>query len=200
MTDSPNNQNETNSPVPNPQSDFTSLALGLNFGQMPDISDVQLPRARLAQGLTPEVLDGTVQAGQWLLPGGTTAHSLSGKIVGVRKTRILWDRSGPSVAVACRSDDGVTGEGDPGGSCDECPCAEWVEKQPPSCTLSYEYLLIQESGSPIIVTMSTRSAGSVIGQLNLVLRTKGSVKVKIGSQLIVRGSRRYYIPSVLYEW
>lgn len=175
----------------------TSLAALLGFHLEPQ-EFLALPRARLAQGLTPEVLEGQAQPGQWILPGGRVAGELRGRVVGVRRARVLWQRE-PTPRVVCRSDDGATGVGDPGGSCAECPLSQWNDG-PPACTLLYEYMVLLDEGVPVVVSLSTRSAGATIGQLNLAIRARGEVRVTMRSQLVVKGSKRYYVPTVTFDW
>lgn len=180
----------------------TSLAIAnsLGFTLEPETTGADLPRVRLAQGLTPEVLEGVVQPGTWILPGGATTTELRGKVVGVRRTRALWHRDGGTATVVCRSPDGVTGVGSPGGDCADCPMAQWTDA-PPACTLSYEYLLLlAESGAPVVVQMSTRSAGATIRALNMAVRAHGQVDVTLRAQLVTKGSRRYYVPTARFEW
>lgn len=180
--------------------DLPVLATSLGFGLEPETTTADLPRVRLAQGLTPEVLEGIVQPGTWILPGGNTAQELRGRVVGVRRTRALWHRDGATATVVCRSSDGVTGTGTPGGSCAECPMAQWTDA-PPACTLSYEYLLLlHDTGVPVVVQMSTRSAGATIRALNMAIRAHGQVTVALKSQLVTKGSRRYYIPVATFRW
>jgi hypothetical protein len=46
----------------------------------------------------------------------------------------------------CRSEDGKTGEGDPGGNCRTCMYAKWVDDQPPLCSdvMTYHILPLPE--------------------------------------------------------
>jgi len=177
----------------------TDLRDALGFRGAEDADLVRIPRARLAQGLTPEVLEGLVQPGSFILPGGEAVSELVGTITAVRKSRVLWNRSEGTAEVQCSSQDGETGYGDPGGPCNECPMAQWTDK-PPACTLSYEFLLLQESGAPVTIVMSTRSASQTIGMLNLALRAKGEVPVTIRSQLVQKGSKRFYVPVAEFRW
>lgn len=175
------------------------FAEGLGFGT--DITDgFTIPRARLAQGLTVEVLEGTAQAGQWILPGGKVVPEIAGTVVGARKVRLLWKRNEGQATIACRSDDGVRGVGTPGGVCNECPLAQWQDDAPPRCTLLYEYLVTTSDGIPVVISISTRSGASTIGQLNLALRMKGRIDVVFRSQLVNKGSRKYYVPVVNFKW
>lgn len=64
----------------------------------------------------------------WELPDGTTAQTLQGTIILVRRTRAFWREpfsSGGGNPPDCWSEDAVTGRGDPGGECARCPFAQW---------------------------------------------------------------------------
>lgn len=66
----------------------------------------------------------------WTVPGLAGEESVR-ELVGIvlfwKPARAFWraDYTGKSTAPDCRSDDGITGIGDPGGSCDVCQYAEW---------------------------------------------------------------------------
>lgn len=177
---------------------ISTITNELGFGI--DVDTIAIPRARLAQGLTSEVLEGIAQAGQWILPGGKIVPEISGTIVGTRKTRILWDRTEQKATIACRSFDGVTGQGNPGGLCAECVLSQWQDDTPPRCTLSYEYLVNTTDGTPVVISISTRSGAQTIGQLNLALRMRGQIDATFRSTLVVKGSRKYYVPTVNFRW
>ena len=68
----------------------------------------------------------------WEIPGGGEndhPKSIDGIIVNSTAPRAYWEKSlddsGGSTPPDCSSEDGVTGHGDPGGDCFECPFNEW---------------------------------------------------------------------------
>lgn len=68
----------------------------------------------------------------WSIPsldGETSAPSIEGVIVYKRLVRSYWqlgiEDSGGSSPPNCTSQDGIIGVGDPGGSCDHCPLAQF---------------------------------------------------------------------------
>jgi hypothetical protein len=65
----------------------------------------------------------------WEVPGisGTeAAKEITGVIVHMGKRRAYWSNPDPSgESPDCSSKDGLTGRGDPGGSCETCPMNEW---------------------------------------------------------------------------
>lgn len=167
-----------------------------------DIEDIQLPRARLAQATTPEVAAGDVRPGQWILPDGSTRSTLRGQVLAMRKTRALFVDD----QLACFSLDGATATpreaapNDVTGECDTCPYAKWVDRTPPLCRLSYEYVVALDDGFPVVVRFSQRSAWRQISQLNLALKTRGfGLTVELGATLVQKGSRKYYVPTIKLE-
>lgn len=109
-----------------------------------DFSEIRIPKLRLASGLTKEVADQQARMGQWLLTGHEPENTVEVVIVGVSRFRIyaLKDEG----EVLCRSDDGFTGIGNPGGNCKTCPFAQWGEKNPktnkskaPLCNNGFSY-------------------------------------------------------------
>lgn len=172
------------------------------FAYIPSAADVTLPYIRLAQGLTPEVAAGNARPGQWILPDGQLADTITAVIVGMRKTRMLRADSD----IVCRSSDAITGNGNPGGSCEACVFADWSgpkEKRiPPACTLAYQYLAEygdEESGGIGVISMSTRSASKVAAQVNLYIRMHGArnTRITLGSTLVVKGSRKFHAPTLI---
>jgi hypothetical protein len=169
-----------------------------NMGYSAKDADIQsLPRLRLAQGLTPEVLEGLASPGQWLIPGQQPQNQLSVKVLGVKRLRLLWDRNVIPAVIVCRGENDI-GTGNPGGDCTKCPLAQWEDGKPPQCELRYEYLVMTDDNLPLVLSLSTRSAGKIISQLNIALRMNKEVKVVFSSQLVAKGQKRYYIPAVRF--
>ena len=84
------------------------------------ISQFDLTRVKIPSG------GGT----SWSIPtleGDEDAKELRGIIVYWKNSRAYWKDSfgGGSNPPDCRSDDGVTGYGDPGGECNKCPLSQW---------------------------------------------------------------------------
>lgn len=178
------------------------------FDYVPTTEDIQLPRIRLAQGLTPEVGDGTAKPGDWLVPGKPAQKTLTATVLGIRRTRNLWkfDEMTQMRSTVCSSPDSITGVGEPGGDCATCPMAKWTPNpegngnRPPACTLIYGYLLQTPEGDIGVYDASTRSANNIIGQLNAFFLQAGggNIEVTLGSQLISKGARRYYSPTLVH--
>jgi hypothetical protein len=63
----------------------------------------------------------------WELPGEEQHPTFLGVILAIQNTRAYWPEafSGGGSPTACSSRDGITGVGNPGGVCQECPLAKW---------------------------------------------------------------------------
>lgn len=115
-----------------------------NFSNTVDFGseDIVIPRIKLAQQMTGEVVEGSAKFGQWILTGYDAADELTVVPLLFARNRSLRDDAG---AILCRSNDGMHGEGDPGGECSKCPMAQWKENAsganfPPPCIFSYNYI------------------------------------------------------------
>jgi hypothetical protein len=187
-------QTKTTEIVPSSVTNILVTEMGYSVKEA-DIT--QLPRLRLAQGLTPEVLEGLASPGQWLVPGQQPQNQLTVKLIGVKRLRLLWDRNVTPAMVVCRGENDI-GVGNPGGDCTRCPLSQWEDGKPPQCELRYEYLVITEDNLPLVLSLSTRSASKVISQLNIALKMNKEAKVVFSSQLVAKGQKRYYIPAVRF--
>ena len=63
----------------------------------------------------------------WELSESENAPTFTGCILGIQNTRAYWAEAftGAGTPAACSSRDGVTGVGEPGGTCARCPLGEW---------------------------------------------------------------------------
>jgi hypothetical protein len=173
----------------------TGIQIG-NFSSHVDFSsdDIVIPRIRLAQGLTAEVQDGTAKPGQWLLTGFDPVDELTVVPVMFSRQRALRDDEG---AVLCKSQDSITGEGIPGGTCQFCPMNQWAdgpkgERVPPQCVFSYVYIVYVaefESMALIEFRRTNIQAGKTV---NTMAAQRGlgnfAVKVKAAKQQGKRGT------------
>ncbi|WP_347246169.1 hypothetical protein [Thermogutta sp.] len=171
----------------------------LGFDTSLETEEMSLPRIRLVQALSPEAMEGSAKPGDYILPDGSRVSEIVGVLLGVRRCRYYRTAEG----LMCSSIGATIGTGDPGGECAQCELAKWSvreegERVPPACTLTYEYLLTGSYGVAVL-SISTKSAGHVASQLNTQIHLfgAGTVEVTLGTQLVQRPNRRYYIPRVL---
>lgn len=163
-----------------------------DFSYVPEEDELRFPRIKLAQGLSPEVLSGEARPGAFVMPDGTTQDEIVVRVLGIRRIRTLWSDDRRPL---CASNDGVTGTGEPGGACDECPMSKWTEGRPPECTLMYQYL-VQYDGGLATYTASVRSASNFIKILNTNVLVYGpnGFTATIKSSLVTKGKKQYYVP------
>jgi hypothetical protein len=165
-----------------------------------DTEDAYLPRLRLAQGLTPEVQDGTARPGQWIVTGFEPRDTVTIVPVRAAKTRTRLDDEG---GVLCFSADARTGQGDPGGSCETCPLRHWTTlddgtRVPPECDVQYRYIVYIAELDCYAVLVCKRTALNAAKLINTVLMARGlgkaAFRLAAASQKSRRGS--YFVPSV----
>ena len=110
-----------------------------------DSGDLVYPRVRLAQSLTLEVQEEQAKAGQFVMTGFEAQDQLT-IVPGLFARRRMYMPEGMQ-DVACRSADGITGVGTPGGLCDACPLNQWTgsveqnNRKGPACTFMYSYIV-----------------------------------------------------------
>lgn len=167
------------------------------------MDDVSIPLLRLANGLTKEVQDRVAESGQWLLTGNEPADRVEIVILGFGKRRAYRDAD--SQEILCRSDDGITGHGDPGGNCDLCPFAQWGDKnprtgksKPPLCAFYYSYQGYSLTQNSLCQLDLKRTALAAAKQINALLLMKkvGNFALILGSRQETSGNNTYYTPTV----
>lgn len=182
------------------QSGDPSTAFGMNFSQQ----DIRMPRLRLAQALTPEVVAGDAKAGEWIDPNGKNHKELTVTVLGVRYNRARLVGPRGNQQIACRAGAPVgtplIGVGDPGMACQQCPFSQWTEdekgnRQPPECQDSYEYLTELEGGEVATVVMR-RTAMPTARDLNTKLAQGGGrpTDITLTSSLESSNKNQFYVP------
>lgn len=106
------------------------------YGKM-EREDLTIPRLTVLQGLSPEVQDGLGKPGTLFV---TSINREIGKEVEIiplmrNRSRIRWSPRTEGKGIKCRSHDGITGTGDPGGVCKTCPKSQWDGSTAPVCDL-----------------------------------------------------------------
>lgn len=126
-----------------PQATETGVIPGFGTAGGMTPQDVQLPRVVLTQAQSKAVADGNA-------PAGVFYDTLMGDVIGPTFdfVPVISYRNRVYLVMGeglkCRSVDMEHGEGDPGGSCDQCPMKDWPEKgakkKGPECNVSHNWL------------------------------------------------------------
>jgi hypothetical protein len=171
-----------------------------------DRNEIVLPRLRLAQGLTAEVQDGSAHPGEWLLTGNDPLTAVTFIPLRMTRRRELRGTGDERNTVYCSSLDGVTGQGDPGGSCRECPMADWSEvvekgkkkRQPPLCTFIYSYLGYSLDHGQIVILEMSRTGLRPAKLLNTIIMQRGLGKfaISLTSNITKDGAKTYAVPII----
>lgn len=116
-----------------------------------------LPRLKLMQALSPDVVSQLAKAGEFRVEG---YPSFKEDIVIIPLARSMSRIYRDDMGVLCRSADAITGVGEPGGNCNTCEYAEWGFGNAAPCTEIFTYLVyipehdvfarwaLQKSGMP----------------------------------------------------
>lgn len=160
-----------------------------------DQGDAYVPKLRLAQGLTTEVQDGTARPGDWLLIGHVPVSEMV--VVPLAFARKREMRDDVSRDVLCFSTDSVTGQGDPGGACAECPLGQWRpnpayneqdpnsrQNLPPACDMYYSYIVYSATHDALAILELRKSATKAARVLNTMTKQAGlgNFAVQVGTR------------------
>lgn len=177
----------------------TTGGYSTDLASMISIEDVEMPRLQLAQPLSETVTDGDAKPGQWTLTGHEPENSAEFVILTMARKRELRDKDDQKV-VHCRSDDGVTGHGDPGGDCANCPMAQWGAKGAgaPPCTFIYSYQAYSLTHHQLCLVDFKKTGISAAKRVNQFLMTSG-----LRGFVAITGSKQqkgpkgtYYVPTI----
>ena len=164
--------------------------------------DITIPRLRLAQGLTKEVQDGVAKPGEWLLSGAVPRQEIMANVIAIAKFRRLNKEDDGTVL--CRSEDGNTGIGDPGGVCEDCPMSKWTNSTnggrnaPPPCSFGYRYLLDIEGYGQAVYEMKKTALSAAKALNGMVVRAGyGNTRIVLRSQKGTGARGTFYIPSII---
>lgn len=192
----------------------SSLALpasgGFGFDAKPqfDQSEIEIYRLKLLQGQSPELAQGIGRVGHWFLQGQEEAfETVTFLPVGMMRNRELRPKNtdGSMGIVQCRSSDGVTGIGTPGGACQVCPLQQWGERDPntgkgtpPACSQIWVYLGVALEYEEVCVLSFQKTATKAAKWMNAMATRKdgfGSFAVKFGSKLEKNGKTQWFVPT-----
>lgn len=93
-----------------------------------DLTKLQIPSLRLAQGMTAEVTDRKAAIGQYVLTNYPPYDKVT--IVPLGATNIRIYKPDPKKPALCNAPTGDFGFGNPGGVCVDCPLSQWGERDP----------------------------------------------------------------------
>lgn len=179
---------------PAPAGGFIMVGEGdIDFGA----DELDIPRLRLAQGISSEVGNGIAKAGQWLLTGYDPADAVDFIPVGFQRTRELRDGDRK---IVCQSPNAKVGYGSPGGTCDRCPMAQWIasadpnqRNTPPPCNLVYNYLGISHTHQTVVRLSLSKTAIEAAKFINTMIASRklGNVGIRLTSVYVDGGNRKY---------
>lgn len=146
-----------------------------------DQGDIFIPRLRLAQGLTKEVTEGSAKPGQWVISGYDPLSEVTIIPLMFARRRELVDAE---FTVHCKSDDAVTGVGDPGGECRVCPMNKWEDgpkgkRIPPKCSFVYSYVVYVVEYDTTAVLEFKRTSINVGKSVNTQIAKRGIGKFAV---------------------
>jgi hypothetical protein len=186
------------------QTHFTS-----SRGDIKD-EDIFIPRLRLAQGQTPEVLSREAQPGQWVLLGGEATDEC--EVVILRMAHVREFRTpgqgDDGGKLLCYSPDYIQGIGDPGIVCSQCALKDWGDvgnskERQPKCAEIYRYHVYDITHGQLAMLSFQRSSLNVAKTINTFLKQQdfGNFVVKLGSTKQEAGEGRqkftFYKPTAL---
>lgn len=171
-----------------------------------DDSDFKIPRIRLAQGQTPEVVNSEARPGQFLFEGMDPADSLVVIPILCARTR-QYQKPNPQgdKTVVCRSNDTITGEGTPGGACATCPLSQWSKALdgkniPPQCDIVYTYQVWIPSAASIGSLVLKGTSTDAARKINTFARTNngrlGGFGIVLTSSKQTKGRNTWFTMNV----
>jgi hypothetical protein len=156
--------------MPDEERQAVMTAFAVNCAEGASITEFDLSRIKVASGTA-----------LWLIPGlegDKTEQAIDGVIVLARDTRVYYkSKDAGSVPPDCSSVDGKTGKGDPGGTCEKCPLAQF-DSAPDggagqACKASKQLFMVRgPSMLPEVVSLPPTSLKAV-RQYFLKLTTQG---------------------------
>jgi hypothetical protein len=143
------------------------------FGGMGS-ENVVIPRLVVVQKTSPEVETGEAKPSELFIKGlGMNLGAGPVEIIPIRRdtSRIRWKDPKVGGGIVCRSKDGRTGVGEPGGNCAVCLMTRWDGAERPSCD-QYENVLVvlrnDQEVMPFLIS-GNRTNLKALKQLNTLL-------------------------------
>ena len=168
-----------------------------------DLSKLQIPSLRLAQGMTAEVTDRKAAIGQYVLTNYPPYDSVD--IAPLGATNIRMYKPDPKKPALCNAPTGDFGFGNPGGVCVECPLSHWGERDsvtgkstPPPCkegVIVRAYSLTHRCLVDIQFLGAEQSKGGFVQQQAMTVGWANfAIKLSAAQKQNNRGS--WYIPEL----
>lgn len=168
-----------------------------------DLSKLQIPLLRMAQGMTQEVSDKKAMIGQYVLSNYPAYDSVV--IVPLGGSSIRVYKPDPKKPALCNAPTGDFGFGNPGGVCANCPLSEWGERDPatgkstqPPCkegVIIRAYSVTHRALVDFQVLAAEASKGGFIQQQAMTFGWSNfAVKLSASQKSNNRGS--WYVPEV----
>ena len=169
-------------------------------------SDFKIPRIRLAQGQTPEVVNSEARPGQFLFEGMDPSDSLAVIPVLCARTR-QYQKPNPQgdKIVVCKSNDTIVGEGTPGGACATCPLSQWSKapdgkNTPPQCDIVYTYQVWIPAAQSIGLLVLKGTSTDAARKINTYARTNngrlGGFGIVLTSSKQTKGRNTWFTMNV----
>jgi hypothetical protein len=166
-----------------------------------EAGDMAMPKIRLGQMQTPEVVDQLAKPGQFIVKGYPALDEIVIFPQAVAKTRELRNEDGEFLG---RSPDGIRCCINPRTKCAVCPNAQWDRSdpkasKPPKCQEVWRYIVVSPEHDILAELVLQKTAIPTAGFINLQLKMKGPGKfaLLLGStreQSKNRGGGFYYVP------
>ena len=167
--------------------------------------DLLIPRVKLLQFLSPEVIDdkNELKAGMFVnsLTGGFLGETVDFIALNTAISRIKWVSKEINSGIDCISLDGSTGSRH--GDCKKCKFMEWQEGEKgeriaPACNrfMNYPSLLLPELAALVMVSFTRTSTKTGKKLSSLISQRPGDTflwKYRLSSELIDGEKGKYYI-------
>lgn len=199
---------EENSLVARPDGQITVFVEDANMGfEEGDARDRALPRVIILQPNSPAVARGEMKAGTYFNVITKKNYGPTLRVVPVLKQpqRLLKEKlEDGSRRPVCRSADGKTGEGTPGGDCKKCEKSRWHGQVKPECSemSTYPWLVEgDETPSSFAFASTALESGRQLYQAALLRtprRPMFRAFIELGTQMITKGAYTWHIPTVKF--
>lgn len=200
-------------PVPAPLVKKDTAWSGIEGFEGLESDMLQIPRIKLLQALSPEVLEHGLTAGSFCnsVTSELIGNANKGKegtslivtpIMIAPRSRILFRDLKDGAGVLCKSVDGKYGIGEPGGHCRNCKFSQWTDKEPPECIeLLNIFVTIDGSDLPIPLVLSFGKTNIKAGKqfINLIALKQQSpwnFKYRLTSKFTEKDEYRYFTLTV----